>query len=121
MTTGLTLFWEGKGWWSWPYTAFCLEMVLLFWEKRGVIMAIGLFPLLGREGVVVMVIHICLLRVSSPPLGKGRGGGHGHTQPSAQKFASSSWKREGVIMAIDLLPLLGREGGDGHGHTHVSS
>ena len=67
----------------------------LFWERNGLKMPIGIFPFLGREGVVVMVIHICLLRVSSPPLGKGRGGGHGHTQPSAQKFASSSGKGKG--------------------------
>ena len=57
-------------------------------------MAIGLLPLLGREGMVAMVVHNFLLRNDHPlmgkarsdrghrsPLssGKGRAGGHGHT------------------------------------------
>ena len=70
------------------------------------IIAIGLLPLLGKEGVVVMVIHICLLRISSPPLGKGRGGGHGHTQLSAERFSHSVGEKEGVIVAIGLVMVI---------------
>ena len=33
--------------------------------------AIDLLPLLGRVGLMVMVIHICLFRISYPLLGKG--------------------------------------------------
>ena len=36
-----------------------------------------------------MVIQSILLRISLPLLGKGRGGGHGHTEPSSEKFSSS--------------------------------
>ena len=42
------------------------------------ILAIGILTLLGREGVVVMVMHLFLLRMSSCFLGKGRGGGTSH-------------------------------------------
>ena len=67
-----------------------------------------------------MVTHLFLLRISSPIMGKGRGGGHGHAQSSAEKFASSSGKREGMIVAIGLLSSgKGRDGG--HGHTPLSS
>ena len=83
---------EGKGWWACSYTAFCLEALILYWEREGVIMAIGPLPLSGagkgwgsrslaiglplfwgRERVVVMVIHSLLLRSLPPHLGKGRG------------------------------------------------
>ena len=70
MTTSLTLFWEGKGWWPWSYTDLCLEMILFLWERKGVIVAIGILRRLGKE----------------------RGGCHGQTQPSAEKFTSSSGK-----------------------------
>ena len=44
-------------------------------KKEEVIVAIGLLPLLGKKGVVVMVIHLFLLSVSSLVLGKGWQGG----------------------------------------------
>ena len=73
-------------------TALCEEVILRSWEKDLVIMAIGLFsPLLGREGLVVMVTHLFLLRISSSLLGKGRGGGHGQTLPSADKLSCFPW------------------------------
>ena len=65
----LLLFWEREwGWWSWSYRAFFAEPLLLPWE---------------REGVVVKVIQSRILRNSPPLLGKRRGGGHGHTEPSS--------------------------------------
>ena len=76
----------------------------------------------------VMVIHSLLLNCSPPFLQKGRGGSHGHTQPSSHKLSSFSWKREGmVVMMIQSLPLksssplLGKGRGSGHGHTKTSS
>ena len=52
-------------------------------------------PLLEWEGVVVMVIQSLLPKVCPVPLGIGRGGGHGHTQPSSQKLSSSYEKGKG--------------------------
>ena len=46
--------------------------------KGKVIMAIGILTLLGREEVVVMVMHLFLRSMSSCFLGKGRGGGTSH-------------------------------------------
>ena len=68
----------------WSDTTLCCKVILLSWEKERVIMALGLsLHLLGREGLVVMVIHICLLRIEYPLLRKGRGGGHGLTYLSS--------------------------------------
>ena len=46
--------------------------------KGKVTMAIGILTLLGREEVVVMVMHLSLRSMSSCFLGKGRGGGTSH-------------------------------------------
>ena len=51
------------------------------------IVAMDLLPLLGREGLVVMVTHL-----------------------SAEGFLLFIWEKEGVIVAVGLLALLGREG-----------
>ena len=67
-------------------------------------------PPLEWEGLVVMVIHF-LRGITSYLLGKARGGGRGQTQPSAEKFTSSSGKGTMGMMAIGLIPLLGRRGG----------
>ena len=45
------------------------------------------FLYLEREGVADMVAHSLPLRNCPPLLGKGRGDGHGHTEPSLQKFS----------------------------------
>ena len=45
--------------------------------------------------ILVRVIQSTLLRSSRLLLGKGRGGGHGHTEPSSQKLSSSSGKEKG--------------------------
>jgi len=73
--------------WSWPYTAFFLEAILLFFGKGKVVMFIDLLPFLEREGIVVMAIHSLLLRSYPLVFGKGK-----------------------VVMFIDLLPFLDREG-----------
>ena len=83
-------------------------------------MAICLFPLLGREGVVVLVMRICLLRISPSRLGKGRGGGHGRTQPFVERFSSSSGNRNGDH-GHRSPPSSGKGRGGGHGHTCSSS
>ena len=51
--------------------------------------------LLGREGVVVIVMRICLLRISSSRLGKGKTGGHGHTHSSSWNTIFPSGERKG--------------------------
>ena len=75
-----------------------------------------------------MVIHSFPLKSCPPLFGKGRDGGHGHTQPSFSKALLSCWEREGVlVMAIQALIfkssplLLGKGGGGGDGHTAFSS
>ena len=57
------------------------------------IVAIDTLSLLGKEGwwSWSYTLHLFLLRISSPLLGKGRGGGHGETQPSAEKRSSFPW------------------------------
>ena len=56
--------------------------------------------------MVVMVIQSILLRMS-PPLGQGRGGGHGHTQPSSEQGGGRSGPDLG-----DLGPDPGNPGSD---------
>ena len=35
-----------------------------------------------------------------PLLGKGRAGGHGHTEPSSEKLSSPFWEREVVVVMV---------------------
>ena len=45
---------------------------------------------------ILAVDRQALLLKSFPLLGKGRGGGHGHTEPSSQELSSFSGKGKGL-------------------------
>ena len=47
--------------------------------------------------ILVRVIQSILLRSSRLLLGKGRGGGHGHTEPSVQKLSSTAGRGKDTL------------------------
>ena len=118
--------------WSWSYTAFLWKALLLFWIE-------ALLSILGKLWCIGLILS--LIHRSSPPSGKGRDGGHGHTQPSFGELSSSfwngrewwswsyraffskallGWEREGMVVMVVQLSLLGKGCGC-HCHTeHLS-
>ena len=105
-------FWKGKGWWSWSYRAFFQKLSSsvgqekVFLEWKGVVVMVIQLSLLEKGRGSGQVTHNLLLRSCLPPLGTGRGGGHGHTEPPSERLSSSVGRE--------------RQGG-GHGHTAFSS
>ena len=56
---------------------------------------------------MVKVTQSLLLRSSPPLLGKGRGGGHGQTEPSSLEALLFFCEREGVVSPSDARVVVG--------------